>query len=114
MEGNVASGHGRKRTVMIENKARGRSIYCGAETQDAMRERAREAGMPLSRLVIERARDDDPDRHALALSESEQETLRDEIGECAVLVRALNRGLPGCGGLNLFDALELLAREWRR
>ena len=75
--------------------------------------------MPLSRLVIERARDDDPDRHPLVLSESElseseQEGLRGDVGECAELVRALNQGLPGCGGLNLFDALELLAREWRR
>ena len=99
---------------MIEDKARARSIYCAAETQDAMRERAREAGMPLSRLVIERAHDDDPDRHPLALSESEQETMRDDVGECAEFARALNRGLPGCGGLNLFEALALLAREWRR
>ena len=99
---------------MIEDKARARSIYCSVETQDAMRERAREAGMPLSRLVIERARDDDPDRHPLVLSESEQETLRDDVGECAELARALNQGLPGCGGLNLFNALKLLAREWRR
>ena len=99
---------------MSEDKARGRSIYCSVETQDAMRERARELGMPLSRLVIERARDDDPDRHPLVLSESEQEGLRGDVGECAELVRALNQGLPGCGGLDLFDALELLAREWRR
>ena len=99
---------------MIEDKARARSIYCSVETQDAMRERAREVGMPLSRLVIERARDDDPDRHPLALSESEQAGLRGDVGECAELARSLNQGLPGCEGLNLFDALELLAREWRR
>ena len=48
--------------------------------------------MPLSRLVIERARDDDPDRHPLVLSESEQDGLRDDVGECAELARALNQG----------------------
>ena len=28
--------------------------------------------------------------------------------------RALRRGLPGCGGVNLFDALDLLAEERRQ
>ena len=55
---------------MSEGKARGRSIYCAPETQAAMREQAREADMPLSRLVVELARADDPDRHALALASS--------------------------------------------
>ena len=75
-----------------------------------MRERAREAGMPLPRLVIERARDDDPERHPLVLSDSEQAEMRGDVGERVELARAR----PGCGGLYLFDALELLAREWRR
>ena len=98
---------------MSGDRARGRSIYCTPEIQDAMRERAREAGVALSRLVVELARADDPDRHPLVLSESEQEALRDDARECAELVRALRRGLPGCGGLDLFGALELLA-EGRR
>ena len=100
---------------MSEDKARGRSIYCPvAETQAAMHERAHEAGMSLSRFVVELARADDPDRHPLALSEAEQRAMRDELGECAELARSLRRGLPGCGGLNLFDALDLLAEERRR
>ena len=99
---------------MSEDRARGRSVYCAVETQDAMRERAREADMPLSRLVMELARADDPDRHALVLSEAEKRAMRDDLAECAELVRALRRGLPRCGGLTLFDALDLLAEEWRR
>ena len=99
---------------MSEDRARGRSVYCAVETQAAMRERAREADMPLSRLVMELARADDPDRHRLVLSEAEKRAMRDDLHECAELVRALRRGLPGCGGLTLLDALDLLATEWRR
>lgn len=99
---------------MSRDRARGRSIYCAVETQDAMRERAREAGVPLSRLVVERAHADDPDRHPLALSESEQAAMRDDVGACAELARALRRELPGCGSLDFFDALELLVSQWRR
>ena len=99
---------------MTEDRARGRSVYCSVETQAAMRERARESDMALSRLVAELARADDPDRHPLVLTETEQRAMRDDIGECAELVRALGRGLPGCGGVTLFDALELLAEERRR
>ena len=57
---------------------------------------------------------DDRDRHPLVLSESEQAEPRGDVGGCAEIARELNRGLPGCGGLNLFVALELLAREGRR
>ena len=99
---------------MSEDKARGRSIYCAPETQAAMHERAREADMPLSRLVVELARADDPDRHRLVLTEAEQEAMLDDVAGCAELARSLRRGLPGCGGLNLFDALDLLAEERRR
>ena len=99
---------------MSEDRARGRSVYCAPETQGAMRERALEADMPLSRLVVALAHADDPDRHPLVLSEAEQRAMRDDLAECAALVRALRRGLPGCGGLTLFDALGLLAGEWRR
>ena len=70
--------------------------------------------MPLARLIVELAHADDPDRHRLVLSEAEQRAMRDALGECAELVRALRRGLPGCGGLTLFDALGLLAEERRR
>ena len=99
---------------MSEDRARGRSVYCAPETQDAMREQADQKGMPLARLVAELALADDPDRHPLVLSETEQRAMRDDVGECAELVRALRRELPGCGGLTLFDALDLLAGERRR
>ena len=78
-----------------------------------MRARAREAAVALSRLVIERARADNPDRHRLVLAEDEQRAMRDDIAECGAFVRALRGGLPGCGGLTLFDALDLLAEQWR-
>ena len=99
---------------MSGDRARGRSVYCAPEIQDAIRERGRDAGMPHSRLIVELALADDPDRHPLVLSEAEQRAMRDDLAECAALARALGRGLPGCGGLTLFDALDLLAEEWRR
>ena len=100
---------------MSEDKAGRRSIYCSvAETRAAMHERARQKGMSLSRLIVELARADDPDRHPLVLSEAEQRAMRDDVGECAEFVRALRRGLPGCGGVTLLDALDLLAEERRR
>ena len=99
---------------MSEDGSHRRSVYCAPETRAAMHERADQKGMSLSRLIVELARADDPDRHPLALSEAEQRAMRDDVGECAELVRALRRGLPGCGGLTLLDALDLLAEEWRR
>ena len=100
---------------MSEDGSHRRSVYCPApETQVAMHERAHKRDMPLSRLIVELARADDPDRHPLVLSEAEQRAMRDDVGECAEFVRALRRGLPGCGGLALFEALDLLAEERRR
>ena len=99
---------------MSGDRARGRSVYCAPETQDAMRERARAADKPLSRLVVELARADAPGRHPPVLSEAEHRAMRGDLGECAALVRALRRRLPRCGGLTLFDALDLLAEAWRR
>ena len=55
-------------------------------------DKAREADMPLSRLVVELARADDPDRHALVLTETEQRAMRDELAECAELA-------PGAAGM---------------
>ena len=73
---------------MNEDKTRRRSIYCPVvETQAAMHERAREANMALSRLVVEFSRADDPDGHPLVLTEAEQKAMRDELGECADLTR---------------------------
>ena len=76
---------------MSEDRARGRSVYCAVETQDAMRERARQKDMPLSRLVVELAHADDPARHPLVLSKAEQRAMRDALAECAALVRALGQ-----------------------
>ena len=99
---------------MSGDRARGRSVYCLVETQDAMRERAREADKPLSRLVVELARADAPGRHPPVFTEAEHQAMRDDLAECAALVRAMRRGLPRCGGLTLFDAFDLLAEAWRR
>ena len=76
--------------------------------------RAHDVDMPLSRLVVERAHADNPDRHPLVLSETEQWAMRDALAEWAELVQALGRGLPGYGGINLLDTVDLLATEWRR
>ena len=100
---------------MSEDGSHRRSVYCPVpETRAAMHERAHKRDMSLSRLIVELARADDPDRHPLVLSEAEQRAMREDVGECAALVRALRRGLPGCGGLTLFDAIDLLAGERRR
>ena len=100
---------------MSEDGSHRRSVYCPVpETRAAMHERARKRDMSLSRLIVELARADDLDRHPLVLSEAEQRAMRDDVGECAELVRAMRQGLPGCGGVTLFDALDLLAEERRR
>ena len=96
------------------DKARQRCIHCDPATQEAIRERARAAGRSVSRHVMDLALADDPVRHRLALSEVEQRALLDDVAEVAALARALRRALPGWGALNVLDAMDLLAREWRR
>ncbi|MDD9980366.1 MAG: hypothetical protein OXU81_03245 [Gammaproteobacteria bacterium] len=87
---------------MSGDRARGRSVYCAPEIQDAIRARSREADMPHSRLIVELARADDPDRHPLVLTEAEQRAMRDDLAECAALVRALGQTNRPCS--RRFDA----------
>ena len=71
-------------------------------------------GRSVSPHVTDLALADDPDRHRLALSETEQRVLLDDVAEVAALARALRRALPGWGALSVLDAIDLLARQWRR
>ncbi len=72
-----------------------------------MRERAREADMPLSRLVVELARADDPDRHALVLSEAEKRAMRDALVECTELRTVV-------GGRVGMESAERIVRRFER
>ena len=96
------------------DKARQRCIHCEPAAQDAIRERARAAGKSVSRHVMDLALADAPDRHRLVLSEVEQRALLDDVAEVAALARALRRALPGWDALSVLDAMDLLARQWRR
>lgn len=93
---------------------RQRSLHCTPAEQAMIRERAAEAGKAISRHVLDLALADDPDRHALVLTEKEQRELVESIREVGAFVLALRRELPGGSGLNLLGAISLLARERSR
>lgn len=89
---------------------RQRSLHCTPAEQKMIREKAAEAGKPVSRHVLDLALADDPDRHPLVLTEEEQRELLDGMRE----VGALRRELTGGSGLSLLGAISLLAGERSR
>ena len=93
---------------------RQRSLHCTPAEQAMIREKAAEAGKPVSRHVLDLALADDPDRHPLVLTEAEQRELLDGMREVGAFVLALRRELPGGSGLSLLGAISLLAQERSR
>ena len=93
---------------------RQRSLHCTPAEQAMIREKAAEAGKAISRHVLDLALADDPDHHALVLTEEEQRELLDGMREVGAFVLALRRELPGGSGLNLLGAISLLAGERSR
>lgn len=92
---------------------RQRALSCTAEEQDMIRRQARKAGKSHSRYILDLVRADDPERHALVLSEAEQAAVRDGTAEVTAFVRALRRELPGGSGLSLLSAIAVMARAGR-
>ena len=90
---------------------RQRSLHCTPAEQAMIREKAAEADKTVSRHVLDLAHADDPDRHALVLTEEEQRELLEGMRALGAFVLALRRELPGGSGLSLLGAVSLLARE---
>lgn len=97
----------------IGSLKRQRALSCTADEQDMIRRQARKAGKSHSRYVIDLIRADDPERHALALSEAEQVAVRDGTAEVRAFTRALRRELPGGSGLSLLSAIAVMAQAGR-
>lgn len=93
-----------------EQKKRQRSLYCNARDQRAIRAKAKAAGKPVSRYLLDLWRADDPESHGVALTAAEQAELCDGVREVRAFAHALMRELPGAGGLSLLAAVSVLAR----
>ena len=77
-----------------------RSLRCTPLERARIRERAREAGMPVSRFVVACAlKDDTGGEPGIVLSEEEQRRLYDRVAELDRLRRLLLEALPGTGGV---------------
>ena len=87
-----------------------RALYCTPLERARIRERAKAAGMPVSRFVVACAlRDEAEAEPGLALSEEEQRLLFDRVEELDRVRRALYEAIPGTG-VSLFGALALIHR----
>lgn len=74
---------------MTTDYRRQRSLYCRPDERAAIRGRAKAAGKPVSRYLLDLAMADDPDRHPVVLTPAEQAELRDGVRE--LLALALGR-----------------------
>ena len=95
----------------VRQRPRQRCVRSTAKQHEALRKRARAAGKNLSRYLIDLALADAPERYLLAIPEEEQRVLSRGLGEVVEVLAMVRRELPGCGGLSLFDAIAILARE---
>ena len=98
----------------VRQRPRQRCVRSTAKEHAALRKRARAAGKNISRYLIDCALADATAHPLEARSEEQQLALRSGLLEVVELVRMVGRELPGCGGLSLFDAIEILARERAR
>ncbi len=96
-----------------------RTLRCTPVEKAAIRERAEEAGMPVSHFLIACALHEDADtppreKARLVLSEEEQRVLHDRVARMDAVHRALHEALPGTD-LSLFGAIAFIQRElWER
>ena len=88
----------------VRSRPRQRCVRSTAAEHAALRKRARASGRNLSRYLVERALADAEERRALPGA----------LLEAAEALAMLRRELPGCGGLTVFDAIDILARERAR
>lgn len=85
--------------------------FAAPQRRAALKKRARAAGKNLSRYLVDRALADAAAHPPEAGSEEERWALPGAFPEAVEALAMLRRELPGCGGLTLFDAIEILARE---
>ena len=97
--------------LRARERPRQRCVRSTAKEHAALRRRARAAGKNLSRFLIDRALADGREHLAESRIESRHPAPPGGLLEVVELVRRVGRELPGCGGLTLFDAVELLTRE---
>lgn len=87
-----------------------RSLRCTPLERARIRERASDAGMPVSRFVVACAlKDGTGNEPGIVLSEEEQRRLYDRVAELDRLRRLLLEALPGTG-VSLFGALAAMHR----
>ena len=98
----------------VRSRPRQRCVRCTSKEHAALKKRARGAGRNLSRYLIDRALADAEAHPPEAGSEEERRALPGALLEAAEALAMLRRELPGCGGLTLFDAIDILARERAR
>ena len=81
------------------SRKRPRSVYCSPEEHAAIQERAAAAGLPVSRFLLERAREEAGSGPAAVLTEAERAELHDGIRVLAafadLLLGAASGGGPG-------------------
>ena len=79
------------------SRKRPRSVYCSPEEHAAIRERAAAAGLPVSRFLLERAREEVGSGPAAALTEAERAELHDGIRVLAAFADLLSGAAPESG-----------------
>ena len=97
---------------MTRQLKRQRSLHCSPDEQEMIREKAKAAGKTLSGYLLDLARGDDPDIHALVLSPEEQREILGGTRTMQAVAIALRRELPGTEGLSLLAAVAVMSR-WR-
>ena len=75
-----------------------------------IRRQAKAAGKTVSAHLLDLARNDDPSIHPLVLTPEEQQEIRDQVHELAVVHRMLREALPVAGGINYFVAMAAAGR----
>ena len=79
------------------SRKRPRSVYCSPEEHAAIRERAAATGLPVSRFLMERAREEAGSGPAAVLTEAERAELHDGIRVLAAFADLLRGAAPGGG-----------------
>ena len=92
----------------VRERVTSHSISSAAREGETIRERAVEAGKPLSRYIVDRilyASDSAPDGEGIALSRGEQRAMRDALLRTEVMVEPL---VAAEGGVDLASGVALL------
>ena len=90
------------------------SVSCRPSDWEAIRTRAKEAGMPTSRFVVACALEEEDDMR-LALSEAEQRDLLNRVNRILLVLEDLMEPLPGSDvtAMEALSFLYLAARDFQ-